>query len=264
MSRLLLTRRLALLMPVLLAACSGGEDDTTTNFAPLRYNYLPPIELNVASIAIEQRFVSAGVPPDVTGIDPMPPAEALKAMANDRLMAFGTSNKATFVILDAGLVRNGDVITGTMAVRLTISDDGGNQLGFAEAQVRSQHTGSADPLRTTLYEMTKSMMSDMNIEFEYRVRQNLKPWLTSTAAPGTPVEQTPLNQPGSSGQPGNPQPGTPPPGTPQPGAPQPGAPQPDALSPANPSSASPPNTPSPDVSAPSSVPPPMPLGSGAD
>ena len=38
-------------------------------------------------------------------------------------------------------------------------------------------------------------MSDMNIEFEYQIRKSLKPWLTSDAAPPTPVEQAPLDQP---------------------------------------------------------------------
>ena len=51
------------------AACGGEEEPV---FAPLRYNYLPPIQLNVASIAIEQRFVPAGVAPDVSNRDPGP------------------------------------------------------------------------------------------------------------------------------------------------------------------------------------------------
>ena len=65
-----LTRRFALLLPLALAAC-GGEDEAVV-FAPLRYNYLPPIQLNVASIAVEQRFIPAGVPPDVSYRDPAP------------------------------------------------------------------------------------------------------------------------------------------------------------------------------------------------
>ena len=48
--------------------------------------------------------------------------------------------------------------------------------------------------RTVLYDMTKSMMSDMNVEFEYQIRRNLKDWLTNGAAPGMPVEQAPLGR----------------------------------------------------------------------
>ena len=40
-----------------------------------------------------------------------------------------------------------------------------------------------------------AVMSDMNIEFEYQIRHNLKDWLTVVAAPGIAVEQAPLEQP---------------------------------------------------------------------
>ncbi len=197
------TRRFVLFLPLALAFC--GEDEEPV-FEPLRYNCqppiqadncLPPIELNVASIVVEQRFVSSGEPPDVSFRDPEPPVDALKAMANDRLQAFGTSNKAVFAILDASLTREDDVVIGSLAVSLTILDDSGTQLGFAEARVQSRHTGRIDGLRTVLYEMTKSMMNDMNIEFEFQIRHNLKMWLTNDTAPDTPVEQTPLDKPGT-------------------------------------------------------------------
>lgn len=186
-----LSRRFVLLLPLALAMCGEEEEPV---FAPLRYNYLPPIQLNVASIDVQQRFISSGVAPDVSGRDPVPPVEALKAMANDRLQAFGMANKAVFAILDASLTRDDDVVTGSFAVSLTILDDNGTQLGFAEARVQSRHTGRIGNIRTVLYAMTKAMMSDMNVEFEFQIRKNLKAWLTSDTAPPTPVEQAPLDQ----------------------------------------------------------------------
>jgi hypothetical protein len=187
-----LTRRFVLLLPLALAAC-GGEPEP--DYEPLRYNYLPPLQLNVAGIAVEQRFIPAGVPPDVTNQDPVAPIDALKSMANDRLQAFGTANKAVFAILDASMIRDNDTVIGSFAVSLTILDDSGTQTGFAEARVQSRHSGRIRDLRPVLYDMTKSIMSDMNIEFEYQIRRNLKAWLTNGAAPDTPVEQTPLVQP---------------------------------------------------------------------
>ena len=187
-----LTRRLALLLPFALAACGSKPEPV---FEPLRYNYLPPIQLNVAAIAVDQRFYPAGVPPDVSNQDPVPPIEALKTMANDRLQAFGTANKAVVSILDASLTRENDTVIGSMAVSLTILGDTGAQLGFAQARVQTSRTGRINDLRPILYDMTKSMMSDMNIEFEYQIRRYLKDWLTDGAAPGTPVEQAPLDQP---------------------------------------------------------------------
>jgi hypothetical protein len=191
-----LSRRFVLLLPLALAAC--GEEPEPV-YEPLRYNYLPPIQLNVASIEVQQRFIPSGVAPDVSNQNPVPPIEALKAMANDRLQAFGTANKAVFAILDASLARTNDVVTGSMAVSLTIQDDKGAQLGFAEARVQSHHTGRIGAIRPVLYDMTKAMMSDMNVEFEYQIRRNLKDWLTNAAAPDTPVEQAPLDQPGPPG-----------------------------------------------------------------
>jgi hypothetical protein len=186
-----LTRRFALLMPLALAACGGGDDDQA--FEPLRFNYLPPIQLNVSAIQIEQRFVPSGVAPDVSGQDPAPPIGALHAMAADRLQAFGTANRAVFAILDATLARENGVIRGQFAVSLTIYGDDGNQRGFAEARVESRHTGKIDDLRSVLYDMTKSMMNDMNVEFEYQIHRNLKNWLTTAVAPDTPVQQAPLD-----------------------------------------------------------------------
>jgi hypothetical protein len=186
-----LTRRFVLLLPLAIAACGGDDDEL--GFAPLRFNDLPPIQLQVASIAIEQRFIPAGVAPDVSYRDPAPPIEALKAMANDRLQAFGTANKAVFAILDASLTRDNDVVTGSFAVSLAILDDSGTQLGFAEARVQSRHPGRINDIRPVLYDITRALMSDMNIEFEYQIRQHLKAWLTTGAAPAAPVEQAPLD-----------------------------------------------------------------------
>ncbi len=186
-----LTRRLALLTTFALAAC-GSEPEPT--YEPLRYNYLPSIQLNVASIDIEQRFFPAGVAPDVSNLDPVPPIEALKTMALDRLQAFGTGKKAVFAILDASLTRENDVVTGSMAVSLSIMDDNGTQLGFAEARVRNRHSGRIDHIQPVLYDMTKAMMADMNVEFEYQIRHSLKEWLTGGSAAPAPVEQAPLDQ----------------------------------------------------------------------
>ena len=221
-----LTRRFMLLLPLAVAAC-GGYDEEDQVFAPLRYNDLPPIQLKVASIAIEQRFVPASVPPDVSSSDPASPIEALKAMANDRLQAFGTTNKAIFSILDASMTREDDVVTGSLTVSLAIVDDSGAQLGYAQAHEQSRRTGSVHGLRSVLYDMTKAMMNDMNIEFEYQIRHHLKPWLTDTTAPAAPVEQMPLD--GRQAPPVSPPGATPSaaPGYPpaSQGSPQPGYPQ---------------------------------------
>ncbi|HVY16911.1 MAG TPA: hypothetical protein VHB27_16940 [Rhodopila sp.] len=193
-----LSRRAILALPLILAACGDDESqDRANRFPPLRYDYLPPIQLNVASIEIQQRFIPAGVPPDVSASDPIQPTDVLKTMANDRLQALGTTNKAVFAILDATLSKTGDVISGVMSVSLTIYDADNVQRGDIVANVQRTHTGEDDNLRRTLYDMTKDMMNAMNVEFEYQIRQHLKEWLATSTAPDTPVEQTPLTGPPS-------------------------------------------------------------------
>lgn len=195
-----LSRRAALALPLLLAACVEQEGaPVRTMFEPLRYDYLPPIRLNVATIDVETQFIPAGVAPDVSMKDPVQPVDALRTMANDRLQAFGTANRAVFAIQDASLTQANDVIRGVMSVSVSIMDNGGAQLGYATARVERTHTGRTEDIRATLYDMTKAMMDDMNVEFEYQVRHNLKDWLASPTAPDTPVQQDSLDQ--SSGAP---------------------------------------------------------------
>jgi len=193
MTLLRLTRRSALMLPLALAAC-GGEDDNQT-YAPLSWDYLPPLKLNVASIAIEQRFVASGRGNDVSNLAPVPPVVALRTMGEQRLRALGGSGRAVMAITDATLARNGDTISGSMAVVLTLYNEGGEQVGFVEARVSQRYAGRASSLRGKLYEMVKTMVDSMNVELEFQIRRNLRDWITEATAANTAVEQTPLANP---------------------------------------------------------------------
>lgn len=185
-----LSRRSALLLPLVLAACAGGEPQY---FPPLSYKNLPPIRLNVARIEVAQHFIPSGVPPDVTQFDPVHPTDALRAMANERLKAFGSTGYAVFVIRNASLRKQGDTITGNMDVMLNVYPAANApRAGFAEARVAHQYSGNLDNLRKRLYDMTEAMMRSMNIEFEYQVRNRLHDWLVSGTAVVPKVQQQPL------------------------------------------------------------------------
>jgi hypothetical protein len=175
---------------IALAACSSAPPRV---YAPLRYDYLLPLRLNVASVTVEQRFIAGGAN-DLSGQDPVPPVTALTAMAQDRLQAVGTSGRAVFVIKDASLLRTPDGgISGSMDVELDVYAGGGTRAGFAEARVARTQSGHIDDLRAALYDMTKQMMDAMNVEFEYQVRRSLRDWLVS--ATPAPVEQQALPPP---------------------------------------------------------------------
>jgi hypothetical protein len=184
-------KRLTLLLPLLLVGCGDGQ---RTDFPALHYGYLQPIRLNVATIVIEQHFRASGIAPDVTQLDPAPPADALRAMAQDRLKSFGTSGRAVFIIQDASMIRQGSEITGSTRVRLEIRNAENALVGFAEAKSTAQHSGRVGDLREVLYNMTKSMMDSMNVEFELQVNNALRGWLIGDSAAPTPVEQAPLER----------------------------------------------------------------------
>jgi hypothetical protein len=153
---------------------------------------LLPLRLNVAEIRIEQRFVPSGVPPDVSQLDPMPPVQALRNMATDRLQALGASGYAVFVILNAGLTRQRDTITGTFEVELDIYTSPSVRAGYADASVTGSYSGDLDDLPQRLYDMTRGLMDRMNVEFEYQVRRSLGGWLLPTGTTQAPVQQQPL------------------------------------------------------------------------
>ncbi len=185
----MLTRR-ASLLPLLLAGCGGGG--VKRDYPPLRYDYLTPLGLNVATIRIEQRFMPSGAAPDVSQFDPEPPLRALRAMAEDRLQALGSTGQAVFVIQDASLLRRGDTLSGNLVVELGIYTAPNARAGYAQASVSGRFTGDLDDLPGRLYDMTKGLMDRMNVEFEYQVRHALGPWLLAAGAARAPVEQQPL------------------------------------------------------------------------
>jgi hypothetical protein len=187
-----LSRRSSLLLPLLLSACGGRSQRV---YPPLHYGHLTALQLNVAAIQIEQRYVPSGVSPDASQIDPMPPVQALRNMAAERLQAFGSSGRAVFVIQDASLIRQRNMLLGSFAVELDVYTSADTRAGFAEARVSRTYTGDLDDLPTKLYDMTKEMMDTMNIEFEFQLRRSLRTWLLPEGAVQPPVQREPLVAP---------------------------------------------------------------------
>ena len=104
--------------------------DRSALYPPLHYGHLTPLRLNVAAIQIEQRYVPSGVAPDVSQLDPMPPVQALRNMAAERLQAFGSSGQAVFVIQEASLIRQRDTLLGSFAVELDVYTSADTRAGL--------------------------------------------------------------------------------------------------------------------------------------
>jgi hypothetical protein len=183
-----LFRALPLLLAFLtLAACAGPSKPR--DFAPLTYDYLPQIRLNVASVDVDNRFVPASRD-EVSDRSPIPPVVALRQMAQDRLKAFGTSGRAVLVIKDALLVRGRDEVVGRMAVELDVYTSDDKRAGFATAEVLQRRSGEMGDLQGTLYDLTKAMMDRMNVELEFQVRRSLRDWLL----PDVPADKVSVQQ----------------------------------------------------------------------
>jgi hypothetical protein len=208
--------RLALALPLALAACVGRDEPPRT-FAPLTYDYLTKLKLNVAHIDIDDSW-TPHITGDqdgnqVAGISPVRPLDTLRKMAEERLIPGGSSGRAVFVIDDASIVATPTDYQGSFAVHLDISTSDGARSGFAQAHVTRTRARNGDEdsaeERATLYEMVRQMMSDMNVEFEYQVRRSLRDYLQTTSpsapepapvegqdlSPPTPPQQTAPQQP---------------------------------------------------------------------
>lgn len=220
-----LARRFVLFLPLALAACGGGASKV---YKPLRYGYLEPLRLNVASIRVDDQYVPAGIPPDVSARAPESPVTILADMARDRLKPLGAAGEAVFVIKDASLIRRGDTLEGSFWVELNIYPSPGVRAAYAEARVARSESGGDGSLRDRLYALEKQLMDDMNVELEYQVRRTLHDWLVSANAAPAPVLQQNL-APGAGvatggGVPAAPLPGAPVPAMPNPAMPSPGMP----------------------------------------
>ena len=192
-------RRAILAVPLLLAAC-GGDEPVRTSFPALRYDYLTPLRLNVATLAM------ADLPPPgpLDAQSPVPLGAAVQAMARDRLSASGSGGQAVFTvdearITGAGRRGGGGGLDGVIAVHLDVLTPEGTRAGFAEARVARRSTGTGRDLRGAVYDMTRQMLDDLNIELEFQLRRSLKDWLqdATTAPAPPPVEQQDLRAPGT-------------------------------------------------------------------
>jgi hypothetical protein len=186
-----------LLLALGLAACGGGRQEPQAgpeSFAPLRYDYLPPLGLNVASVVVELLFVPGGG--DLAASDPVRPADAIRQMAHDRLQALGTSGRAVLLINDASILRLGDGYQGSLAIELDIYTSANTRAAFAEARVSaSRPITGGESTRRTLYELTKQLMDALNVELEYQVRRSMRDWLVEEPAAPAPVQQQTLPPP---------------------------------------------------------------------
>lgn len=193
-----ITRRgLALSLPVLVAACAGGDAQPALQ-PPPGYGHLTPLQLNVLSVEVAE----PGAGPNIR-IDPPAPlspvAQAMR-MGQERLVPVGTTGRGRFLVESALLTREvadaGGLFTQrterlslSVRVRVEVLADDGRRVAFAEAEVRRTATviddGPASRARAA-DQIVRQGMDDLNVEFEFQLRRNLRDWLM-TGAPAAPL-----------------------------------------------------------------------------
>jgi hypothetical protein len=200
-------RRAVLLLPLLAAACASG-DTTPPLQGPPRYDYLTPLRLNVLDIEV----VEPGPGPAwrVDPPAPLSPVALAVQMGRERLVPVGTTGRARFMVDSATLVREvasagglfaqqTERLTCTVHVRVEILGGDGRRVGFTEAEVRRSATmpdeGPAGRARAA-DQIVRQAMDDLNVEFEFQVRRNLRDWIMTGepgAAPPATIQQESLD-----------------------------------------------------------------------
>ncbi len=203
-------RRAALAGLLATAACGGREQPLPASVPPVgppSYAYLLPLRLAVGRIEIVPQSDAAAtrtMPPA-----PLSPANVVSAMAQDRLSAAGGPGSARFRTLVATLTRESagaggvfttatERLTCVMRCRLEILSDEGAPAGFAEAEVRRTATrpaGSPAERAQAAEEIVRLAGSDLNVEFEYQLRRNLRSVLRAAPSPDAPAAPAP-DEPG--------------------------------------------------------------------
>ena len=174
------------------ASCARSEPPAPPPLAPMSWAHLTPLPLDVAAIEV----VPAAPPPvpgDIgSGLSP-PPAEAVRGMARDRLSALGGSGRAVFLVTAASVVREGrGALRCALGCRLEVTGKGGEDgegggPGFVEATAQRGVSG-ADASRPRAADLLlRQAMDDLNVEFEFQLRRNLRRWLVSAAPAGAAV-----------------------------------------------------------------------------
>lgn len=195
--------RRAALGALLAAACTRPEEPPPPPAGPPSYSHLTPLRLSVGRIEIQPATDAAAtrtMPPA-----PLVPADVMRIMAEERLSAAGGPGLARFRVQIATLTREsssaGGVFTAaterlscTMRCRLEIRGEDGSPAGFAEAEVRRgavRPAGSQAERARAAEELVRAAGADLNVEFEYQLRRNLRAMLAPAgppaAAPAEPV-----------------------------------------------------------------------------
>lgn len=176
-------KKLVCALPLLaLAAC--GTTPPTPTFTPLNYSYLPPILLKVSQINVTNSYVPNPSQVQTAALDPAPPADTLLAMLKQRLQPAGQPGTATVTVQTAYVDQVNGTLVGQMTVDLNLASANGLSTGFTEASVSATETApdsnAPSDMQVALYDLTKRLMTQMNVQLQYQIQKNMPDWISWT------------------------------------------------------------------------------------
>lgn len=204
-------KKLVFALP-LLALASCGTTPPAPIFTPLNYSYLPPILLKVDQINVTDRYVPTPSQAETAALDPVSPADLLMTTLKQRLQPAGQPGTGTITIQSVYVDNVNGTLVGQMTVDVNLASADGLSTGFTEAGVSATETApdstNPDDMRAALYNLTKRLMTNMNVQLQYQIQKNLPHWVSwtnnsvaggvtsaATAAAGDVVQAAPLAPP---------------------------------------------------------------------
>jgi hypothetical protein len=161
------------------------------NFPELSYRHLPPINLAVGALDIENRYVPPLKDPHVEHRAPVPPYTAARQWGIDRIKALGGPDTARLQILDASIVEVPLSVTGgirgmftrdqaarydgRIEMTLEILDPSGRRKAFVTGRANRSETvveGAPIAEREKVWlAMTEDMMRQLNQEMTQNIER---------------------------------------------------------------------------------------------
>lgn len=178
-----------------LASCASPPPKP--EFPELTWAHLPAYKLDVAEIEVVSEYEPSFKPPHVEHLFPLPPEQALRRWADDRLEAGGTEGRAKVIIKKAGVVEmpleTRKDLEGYLTVEQSERYDAEVQMtvevrnarGYRDAYVTATAKRSETaPEDMTLNEreklwfsLTEALMKDFNAAMETEIEQYLGRYL---------------------------------------------------------------------------------------
>lgn len=166
-------------------------------FPQISFAHLQPISLNVARIEVENRYVSPATRPNVEHEFPVNPAAAASNWGRDRLRAVGPAGVARVIVRRASVVevplKRSTGVKGAFTrdqserydaiidMMVELRDANGNVRVTAESTAKRSRSVSENislnDREKVWFEMTETMMADLNTALENQIRIHMKEWI---------------------------------------------------------------------------------------